>query len=216
MIDSLSAVIVNFQTPDLLRVAVESFHHHYPQVDVLIVDNGSKDNSREVVGELERLSPGKITTLVLEKNIYHGPAMHQAIKALTKEYILFLDSDTETMKGGFLEAMQAEFHASPNTYGMGRHIHVNKRGFVADKGITILAPAYMMVRRNFYFTLPPFEHHGQPVLRNFIAAQQKGYVLQAFPIQDFIDHHWRGTASRFGYGLGMKGKIDFLLNKIGI
>jgi hypothetical protein len=42
-----------------------------------------------------------------------------------------------------------------------------------------------------------------------------GYILKSFPIENFIDHRWRGTASRFGYGLGWRGKIDFVLNKLG-
>ena len=35
-------------------------------------------------------------------------------------------------------------------------------------------------------------------------------------MDDYIDHLWRGTASKFGYGLGLKGKFDYLLNKLGI
>jgi hypothetical protein len=99
---------------------------------------------------------------------------------------------------------------------VGRIITVNKRGFPSDKGIGVLSTAYMMLRRNMYFSLPPFEHHGQPSLKNFIAAQKKEYVLKSFPIENYIEHHWRGTASRYGYGLGLKGKMDFVLNKIGL
>ena len=215
MYESIFAVIINFQTPDLLKVAVESFRRHYPQVDLFIVDNGSRDNSTEVIRELKLNSPENIKTLFLKKNIYHGPAMHKVMNLINKEYIFFLDSDTEIKKGGFLEAMKTELEESKNNYGIGQQLTVNKRGFLTEKGITILAPAYMMLRRSLYFTLPPFEHHGQPVLKNFVAAHKKGYSLKSFPIEDFIEHHWRGTASRFGYGLGLKGKIDFILNKIG-
>jgi glycosyltransferase involved in cell wall biosynthesis len=180
------------------------------------VDNGSKDNSQDVIRKLEMLSPEKTKTLFFKKNIYHGPAMHQVMNAISKEYVFFLDSDTETKRHGFLEAMQKELETSAITYGIGQHLTVNKRGFLSEKGVIILAPAYMMLRRSFYFMLPPFEHHGQPVLKNFIAAHRKEYSLKSFPIEDFIKHRWRGTSSRFGYGLGLRGKIDFLLNKIGI
>ena len=93
---------------------------------------------------------------------------------------------------------------------------VNKRGFPASKGITVLTPAYMMIRRNMYSNLAQFEHHGFPVMKNFLDAQQKGYTLKSFPIEEFIEHRWRGTASRFGFGLGWRGKKDFILNKIGL
>ena len=37
----LSAVIIHYQTPDLLKIAVESFKRFYPQTPLYVVDNGS-------------------------------------------------------------------------------------------------------------------------------------------------------------------------------
>jgi GT2 family glycosyltransferase len=215
MLNSICTVIINFQTPDLLSVAVESFRNHYPQVELLLVDNGSKDNSPDLIHEFEQSNPHKVKTLFLTKNIYHGPAMHKAIGLVDKEYVFFLDSDTETKRGGFLEEMCSTLEVSKEIYGIGRELKVNRRGFLSENGEVILTPAYLLLRKNIYSALPPFEHHGQPVMKNFIAARQKGWILKSYPIEDYIEHRWRGTASRFGYGLGLKGKIDFILNKIG-
>jgi len=74
----------------------------------------------------------------------------------------------------------------------------------------------MLIRSTAYLDFPPFIHHGQPTIHNFKAARDQGYHLQNYNIEDYIFHHWRGTANRFGYGLGIKGKIDYLLNKLGI
>jgi cellulose synthase/poly-beta-1,6-N-acetylglucosamine synthase-like glycosyltransferase len=216
MFNNLRTIIINFQTPDLLKTAIESFRIFYPTSQMTIIDNGSKDSSRELIEEMRRVTPKYTTTLLLESNIFHGPAMNQAMNQVTEEYVFFLDSDTEIKQGGFLEPMLSELETSVTAYGIGRQITVNKRGFSADTGVTLLAPAYMMLRRHMYSNFPPFEHHGQPVLKNFIAAQHMGYTLKSFPIENFIDHQWRGTASRFGYGLGWRGKIDFVLNKFGI
>jgi GT2 family glycosyltransferase len=215
MFNKIRTVVVNFQTPDLLKTAIESYRNFYPTSQITIIDNGSKDNSREVIEMMRRGMPNYTSTLFLDSNIYHGPAMNQAMNEVKEEYVFFLDSDTEIKQGGFLEPMLAELESSVIAYGIGRQITVNKRGFLAETGITILAPAYMMLRRRLYPDFPPFEHHGQPVLKNFIAAQQMGYTLKSFPIENFINHRWRGTASRFGYGLGWRGKIDFILNKLG-
>ena len=215
MFDKIRTVVINFQTPYLLKTAIESFRKFYPTSKMTIIDNGSKDNSREVIERMRRAMPQYMTTLLIDSNIYHGPAMNRAMNAVKEEYVFFLDSDTEVKKGGFLEPMMEELESSATAYGIGRQIMVNKRGFSAETGVTLLAPAYMMLRRDLYRNFPPFEHHGQPVLKNFIAAQQMGYTLKSFPIEDFIDHRWRGTASRFGYGLGWRGKIDFVLNKLG-
>jgi GT2 family glycosyltransferase len=214
MFDKIRTVIINFQTPDLLKTAIESFRKYYPTSNLTVLDNGSKDNSREVIERICGVVPKKTTSILLKSNIYHGPAMDCAMKTIEEEYVLFLDSDTETKKGGFIEQMLEELEASENAYGIGRYITVNKRGFSSEIGNTLLAPAYMMLRRSLYSKFPPFEHHGQPVLRNFTAAQQLGYTLLSFPIEDYIEHSWRGTASRFGYGLGWRGKVDFILNKL--
>ncbi len=216
MYNSILVTIINYQTPDLLKISFESFRNYYPNVQVLLIDNGSRDNSPEVINKLIEKFPSSTQNIFLEKNFYHGPAMHKAICITDKEYIFFLDSDTETKKGGFLEQMYEQMQNSKNTYAIGRQIIVNKRGFLSNKGTPILTPAYLMLRVNMYKLLPKFEHHGQPALKNFIAAHKKGYLLKSFPIEEFIEHNWRGTASRFGYGLGLKGKIDFVLNKLGI
>jgi glycosyltransferase involved in cell wall biosynthesis len=209
-------VVVNFQTPDLLKEAIESFRKYCPQSPLLIIDNGSQDNSREVIEQMRQHTPAYTSVLLLDENTHHGPAMHRAMNAVREDFIFFLDSDTKTTQGGFLEAMETELEKAEDVYGIGLPVTVNKRGFLAETGITIIAPAFMMLRRCLYSKFPPFEHHGQPVLKNFLCAQQKGYTLQSFPIENYIDHRWRGTASRFGYGLGWRGKKDFILNKVGL
>ncbi|MDO8549783.1 MAG: glycosyltransferase family A protein [Ignavibacteria bacterium] len=216
MSHSICTVVINYQTPDLLKIAVESFRKFYPTFDLLIIDNGSKDNSREVIKDLQSKSPLYTKTLFLEENIFHGPAMHHAIKEFNYDYLFFLDSDTETHKGAFLEEMAEILNSSDRVYGTGRFLTLNKRGFQSSKGISIPAPAYMMIKRNLYFQFPPFEHHGMPVLKNFSKALKLGFEFKEFPIENYIEHLWRGTAGRFGYSLGIKAKIDYVLNKLGL
>lgn len=215
MSENVCVVIVNYQTPDLLETAVESFRKFYPTVSLLIADNGSHDRSRPTMTKLAANHPTCTRTVFLEKNIFHGPAMHRAIDVVSHEHVFFLDSDTETKQGGFLEEMIAEF-ASDKVYAIGRMDRVNNRGFHSDKGTPIVLSPYMMLRRKLYHVFPPFEHRGMPTLKNFAAAQRQGYVLKNFPIEEYIAHFGRGTASRYGYGLGMRGKIDFVLNKLGL
>ncbi len=216
MFEKLRIVIVNFQTPDLLKISVESFRKYYPEARITIIDNGSKDNSVEAIKKMQENFSNKTDLLILNKNIYHGPAMNYALNTLKEDYVFFIDSDTETKNGGFLEPMLKLLESSEKVYAVGRKITVNKRGFLSESGRAILTPAYLMMKRKLYRTFPPFEHHGQPVMKNFICAQEEGYLLKTFPIENYISHKWRGTASRFGYGLGLKGKIDFILNKFGI
>ncbi|HSP86599.1 MAG TPA: glycosyltransferase family 2 protein [Ignavibacteriaceae bacterium] len=216
MNQSLSVVVINFQTPDLLNITIESFRKFYPETKLLIIDNGSKDNSRELIKDLQSQSTRFTTSLFLNENIFHGPAMHLAVQKLNDELLFFLDSDTKTFNGGFLEKMIDILKSSDKVYGVGRFLTINKRGFQSNKGITFPAPPYMIIKRNLYFKFSPFEHHGMPVLKNFSNALKDGYIFKEFPMENYIEHLWRGTAGKFGYGLGIKGKIDFVLNKFGL
>ena len=152
-----------------------------------------------------------------ETNVYHGPAMDIAIREyINTEFTFFLDSDTETKKAGFLELMQDILLSDDKIYGVGEVAKVNNRGYKAEEGHDILLTPYMLIKNDIYRTLKSFVHHGQPTLYNFMDAKEKGYTLKKFEVSSYIDHLWRGTASKFGYGLGIKGKLDFILNKLGI
>lgn len=212
----ISAVVINYQTPDLLRTAVESFRRFYPMIPLLIVDNGSADESRSTIEQLCEAGDGHVQAEYLPENIFHGPAMHHALQRQTTPYVYVFDSDTKTLKGGFLEAMHAALEESKESYGAGYVVRANQRGFADPKGIPVLASAYMLLKRNVYLQLPPFIHHGLPALKNFQAATKKGYRLISFPIEEYVEHLGRGTAERYGYGLGLRSKLDYLLNKIGL
>jgi glycosyltransferase involved in cell wall biosynthesis len=212
--DRVSAVVVNYRTPSLLDTAVRSFSRFYPHVPLLVVDNGSDDASCDVISAL-RTDFHNVAALLLDENRYHGPAMDLALRRLDADYAFLLDSDTETRKGGFLEDMVA-LCAPADVYGAGKVVHVNRRGFKAPSGTPVLVSAFMLLDRRAYLELPPFIHHGLPVLRNFRAAADAGFRLEAFPVDTFVAHLGRGTAERFGYGLGLKGRVDYLLNKLGL
>ncbi|MGE3801535.1 MAG: glycosyltransferase family 2 protein [Candidatus Kapaibacterium sp.] len=208
-------VIVNYQTPDLLENAVRSFKEFYPEVQTIVVDNGSQDESREVIDRLCR-EYNALTAELRPDNAGHGPAMHHVIARQEYEFYFFLDSDTVTNKSGFLEEMLTHF-SDELVYGVGKVVPFNRRGFHDEaEGVPMLIAAYMLIRSSIYQQLPPFEHHGAPVAHNFHSAAKLGYRMKDYPIEKYIDHLHRGTVSRFGYGLGLKGKINHLLNKLGL
>ncbi len=214
--DDVSTVIVNYRTPELLETAATSFRKFYPNIELVILDNGSKDRSLEVITTLVGKSPAKTKAMLLDRNYYHGPAMDRAMRSVDKEIVFFLDTDTETYRGGFIELMLGELSKDEKIYGIGRVDKVNRRGFATKDGtIEILLSPYMMLRRKLYLPLSPFIHHGMPTLQNFSAAGRNGYSLRNFDIASYVKHYGRGTASKFGYRLGFRGKLNFFLNKAG-
>jgi glycosyltransferase involved in cell wall biosynthesis len=214
----ITTVIINYRTPDLLDRAAGSFRRFYPSAHLLIIDNGSADTSLDVARARRNADAGNTDLILNDSNIHHGPAMDQAMRLLTAETVLFIDSDCEVIAGGWIERMSGLLNGE-NAYAAGRRIRMNSRGFdtpEASGGHPYIRPICMMLKRKVYLTLPPFRKHGAPCLGNMIEADARGYGLIDAPVEDFIRHHGRGTASRHGYGLGLKGILNHLMNKAGL
>jgi len=212
----VTVAFVHYKTPDLLDRAVRSFKSIYPKVPAVIFDNGSGEPSIGLIHQLTQEYAPSLQAHFSEVNLHHGPAMDRLMKLVTTEFVCFLDTDTETHRGGFLEPMCDTFEKSDRIYGVGQVITVNSRGFPAPQGIRVLVSAFMMLRVRDYHLFPRFEHHGLPVMRHFNAAVAQGYELEDFPISKYVHHFLHGTAVRYGYGLGLKSKVDFVLNKLGL
>ncbi len=215
----VTAVVVHFRTPDLLRRAVSSIRTHYPDLPLLLIDNGSGDQSPDLLRGLQTESPETTGIILNDRNLHHGPAMDQALHRVTTPYVFFLDSDAELTRGGILEAMFSAAAQDTRHYAVGKKIFMNKRGFdVSDRpGATpYIRPICMLIHRERYFLLPPFERHGAPCLRNMKAAISAGYSLISFPVDEYMHHRGRGTAGTHGYRLGIRGKLNHLLNRLGL
>lgn len=214
----LTATIINFRTPDLLKRAAESLRTYYPGIPVLLIDNGSGNGSAGVMESIRLQNPARTEVIVNNENLHHGPAMDQALRHLQSRYVLFLDSDAEIRGGRFLELMVKAAEEQEGHYAVGHCVRMNKRGFdvpLEEGGTPYIRPYCMLIRRGLYLTLPSFQRHGTPCLANMKAAVDRGLTLVDFPVYDYVSHEGRGTAGRFGYQLGVRGKFNYVMNKLG-
>ena len=210
---SVLTAIIHFQTPDLLLQAVESFRRHEASAPLLVVDNGSADGSAEMVASLPERFEG-LEVRLLKENCFHGPAMDLVLKEAEQDCVFFLDSDTITHKSGFLEPMATQALASGH-WACGQVTHADSRGFAAKEGTPVPVSAFMMINRAVYAGLPPFIHHGLPVLRASEAAAIRDLQVADFPVEQYVEHLGRGTAERFGYGLGWRSRLNYLMHRLG-
>lgn len=205
---NITAAIVNYGTPRLTRMAVWSLRTAYPDLPIVVVENGSPDDSADVLRQL-RDEAEHLTVLESDRNLHHGPGLDLAIRHIDTEWVLLFDSDCILYRGGLLEAMLAE---SPDAYLIGERLQVDELGYGASSDgdgplHPYVHPKCALVRRSEYLGLPPFEKHGVPCLRNQITAAEKGHALTHFPVVDYVYHIGRGTAGTYGYNLGLKGML---------
>ena len=212
--------IVHHQTPDLLDAAVRTFRAHEPDVPVVVLDNGSDASSDATLDALAALDG--VTVERLGANRHHGPAMDHALRTQTADAVLMLDSDTET-RAPFVYAMAAALAAGDPATGApaiaaGQVVTVDRRGFARTRRATIPVPVswHALVARDPYLRLPPFRHHGLPMLATMAAAQRAGLAVVPFPVEQSVWHKGRGTAGRVGYGLGWRSRLDYLLHRLGL
>jgi hypothetical protein len=197
----ITCILVNFKTKRLTKQALTTFLDYYSSVHVILVDNGSHDDSTNLVRQAGKVYPG-VTSVLYDTNIGHGPAMHNAIKQSTTDYVFTLDSDCIVQRVGFLEQM-LERAQSGNLYAIGWRRWVDRLTGVplewhiekppAKKFIPYIHPCASLYNRRMYHQLYPFTHHGAPCIINMREATSKQFKMQSFPIFDYIKHLKAGT-----------------------
>lgn len=215
-INDITVLVINYRTLDLTERCVSSLQLHYPGIRMILVDNGSQDESTDFIRSLGEASPN-IQAILRPQNIHHGPALHHAVLAADTRFIFSLDSDCQILQAGFLEKMVAFFN-DPRVYAVGRRTQMNRFGYEldAEQAAThpYIHPAAMLLDREKYRRLKPFIHHGSPALQNMRSATQAGWLLVDFPITEMVYHQGRGTCSRYGYGLGWRHVIEYLIYRL--
>jgi hypothetical protein len=88
---SVSIVITNYNYARYLRVSIDSaLAQTYPQIKVIVVDDGSTDGSREIIE-----SYGTRIVPVIKENGGQGSALNAGFAASRGEIVMFLDADDE-------------------------------------------------------------------------------------------------------------------------
>jgi len=90
----VSIIVVSFNNLEYLRLCVESIfgYSNYPNIEVIVVDNGSVDGSAEYLRE--KKEEGKIQTILNPQNLGFAKANNQGIEISSGEYIILLNDDT--------------------------------------------------------------------------------------------------------------------------
>ena len=104
-----SVIILNWNGAEMLRTYLPSVvaHTTLPDVEIIVADNGSTDNSLEVL----RTEFPNVNTIVLDQNYGFAEGYNRAISQVESKYVVLLNSDVEVTEG-WLEPMLAYMDAN--------------------------------------------------------------------------------------------------------
>ena len=92
--DLVSIVIPTFNKGRLIEATLSSvLHQTYPSLEVLLIDNGSTDDTREKIDSFLLSHPGLIRVIDLKENLGPSNARNVGILEAKGEYIFLLDGD---------------------------------------------------------------------------------------------------------------------------
>lgn len=201
-VSDITAIVINYRTPYLLPIVTKSFKDFYPNTRLIIVDNGSEDES---IRAIERLQEQRraIDSLFLKRNIYHGPAVNRTLKIVKTSYFFLLDTDCRVKRGGFLEKMLEEFH-NKRVYAVGKIRYVQPSGVPVTPseqkrrhGIPYAETWGAMFDKEKCAHLGEFTEGGASGSAIARAAYEQRYRAVNFPIHHYIDHLGAGTRRMF-------------------
>lgn len=207
----ITALTINYNTPDFLERLLSSFRNYY-SIPFIVIDGSDSENYKMIIGYVRKY---KVKIIHFPYNIHHGPGLAFGIKYIQTDKILLLDSDLIVLKGGFVEDMERKLWA--NAYGIGDIQIVNEGGMNVPDGIKYIHPACALLNRNIVLQYPLPVLHGAPFIYAMKAIQEKGlsdkllihepWITNDFRIsaKKFIIHDWKGTVDRTGgYNYGSR------------
>lgn len=105
----ISIITATFNSGKTLRDTLESIRQQtYQDIETIVVDGGSKDNTLDIVREYESLLPGKLRWISEpDKGIYD--AMNKGINMATGDIIGILNSDDFYTSDNVLQKVAEEF-----------------------------------------------------------------------------------------------------------
>jgi len=115
---TLSVIIISYNTKELTLQAVKSVVSSIQdkklldQIEILVVDNNSQDDSVSALTKLKPTLGVPLTVFKNSENLGFAAANNQAISISKGEFVLLLNSDTEVQPGA-LEELLAVFSKFP-------------------------------------------------------------------------------------------------------
>ena len=126
---TVSVVIPCYNRAGLIPRAVASVQaQDYQEIEIILVDDGSSDDTLSVAEQLHR-QDNRVRYILHDRNKGEAAARNTGIRAASGEYIAFLDSDDEWLPGKLESQVRALSGAPANVAAVSaRHLLVDDDG----------------------------------------------------------------------------------------
>jgi N-acetylglucosaminyl-diphospho-decaprenol L-rhamnosyltransferase len=148
-----SVIIVSWNTYDLTLQAIRSvFAQNDPRVEVLVVDNASRDDSVE---KIRALYPN-VRLIVNKTNLGYAGANNIGMSAAKGDYFVLLNSDAELMSEAIFAKVHKTFLMNPDVAAVGGKL-VLPSGKVQAVGRKFLTLKILMKEQLLFATVQPVD-----------------------------------------------------------
>lgn len=112
MVPLVSVIIPVWNTAKSVEKLIqELFHQSYQTIEIIAIDDGSSDNSLQVLHNLAKAD--KRLKVIHQENAGVSAARNRGIDLATGKYLIFIDSDDEILPD-FVEALVGAMQKNPN------------------------------------------------------------------------------------------------------
>jgi len=196
MTDPLFSILVaNYNNGRFLMEAIESVKSQsYSNWEIVIVDDGSTDNSKELYGKL--LSDNRIHIHYNDKNRGCGYTKHRLVLLASGDYCGFLDPDDVILPDAIKVTMNALMESQETVLTLSRH-------YLCDEEMNVIQESRKLVLNEGESY---FEHH------DYRAEVFAGFRKDAYLRTEGIDINARtgGDDADLFFKLEEQGKIAIL------
>lgn len=208
--NKVSIVIPNYNGMAFIEACLRALLTDAPGAEILLVDNGSTDGSRELV--MERF-PG-VKVLALEKNYGFCRAANEGMKKASSPYVILLNNDTEVLPG-FTDALVSALQLEPRAFSAGaKMIQLHHQEKIDDAGNFYCALGWAFARGKdksveYYEKSDEiFAACGGAVIYRKAILEHIGYLDEAhFAYLEDIDLGWRAKIAGFKNIYEPKAKV---------
>ena len=178
---ALTAVVVNYNTPNLLKKAICSIRQYY-DFEIIVIDGS----------EIPVQTDEKV--YYFGENIGHGKGLNIGITLADTDKILLFDTDIVLKKPCIKEMLEM---FDEDTYGVGEVNKVKSKHWGLEDGrlIPCLHPYFQIISKKQYLRFMPYVHSGAPTILTSMDLYTRGesWRLKNFPVKNYVEHNWCGT-----------------------